>query len=364
MSSGILEVHGTRSGAGAELIAGLTATLRDGFDFSVAAFEQGGDWNDPLPDSLVAQVAHVVTIGMPLDELLRGYTAGNAVISRFVARECRGLPPEALTYSIEVQSRVADALIGGLSAEYARQSALLQRSETGRVSGEVERLLAGEPFADEVIRYRLDGWHLAGVVAGVRAEQAIRVVAERLGCELLVVPRGAETFWAWWGGRRRIAFETAEKVVEDVRGRSWFALGECREGRDGFCGSHREARLAADVAVRSGDARVVRGSGAILVAVLLRDRDAAHLFVDSHLGALKELKDWPVMRATLEAYFEAGGTLGGAAAALGVDRHTIRRRLKRIEEAMGRSLSSAWAETEVALRVDRLMADDSHIAWP
>jgi hypothetical protein len=291
---------------------------------------------------------------MPLDELLRGYSAGNTVISRFVAEECAALPPEALTYSVEVQSRVADALISGLSAEYGRQAALLERSATQRPIREVERLLAEEPFSHEQIDYRLDAWHVAAIVSGVRADQAARLLAERLGCELLLLPRAAETYWAWWGAPRRLQFDKVESGARRLGHRASFALGECRHGSDGFRLSHREAQMAIDVAVRVAEP-VVRAADAMLPALLLRDRGLADLFLDAHLGSLKSQKDWPIISATLRAYFDAGATPGAAAAALQVDRHTIRRRLRRIEGLLERPIDTVRAELEIALRVDRLL---------
>lgn len=354
LAASILEVHKPPPGSEAELIAGLQATLQDGLAFSLTAFERGDAWKDPLPPSLVAQVGYVVQMGMPLEELLRGYTAGNTVISRFVLEECASLPPEALAYSVEVQCRVADALIGGLSAEYARQAALLERSATQRTIREVERLLSEESFSDQHIGYRLDAWHIAGIVFGVRADQAARLLAERLGCELLLLPRAAETYWAWWGGPKKVDFEKVEVAARRLGDRASFALGDSRHGRAGFRDSHREARTAIDVLVRI-EAPVVRAADALLPAMLLRDRHLASLFVDAHLGALKSQKDWAVISASLWAYFDAGTALGVAAAAMEVDRHTMRRRVRRIEELLGRPLGTAPAELEIALRVDRLL---------
>jgi sugar diacid utilization regulator len=298
-------------------------------------------------------------VGMPLEELLRGYTAGNTVISRFVAEECIGLPPEALTYSVEVQSRVADALIGGLSTEYARQAALLAHSTHHRTSHEMERLLAGEPFSADAIDYRLDGWHVAGIVSGVKAKQAATVVTERIGCNLLLLPRTAETYWAWWGSRDRSRLRRLEPAAQRLGEEAWFALGKCREGPEGVRLSHREAHFAAEIAVRRGaGAGVVRGAEAILPGLLLRDGDAALLFVDAHLGTLKPQKDWPTIAATIEAYLDAECAPGIAAAALGVDRHTIRRRLQRIEKLMEQPMTAVRAELEIALRMDRLLTED------
>jgi hypothetical protein len=357
LTASILNVHEPSPEAEAELIAGLGAMLRDGLAFSIAAFEQGEAWADPLPQSIVDQVAYVVKMGMPLDELLRGYSAGNTVISRFVAEECKRLPPEALDYSIEVQLRVAEALIGGLSTEYARQEALLDRSPAQRRVREVERLLAGEPFNVAEIDYRLDAWHRAGVVFGPRAGASARLLAERLGAQLLLVPRSAEALWAWWGTGAPVPGAKAMAAAADLPAGATFTLGECRQGVEGLRDSHREAQLVTDVAIRAGD-RVVRAADAMLLALLLRDRSLAELFLDAQLARLRAERDWPTLAETLRAYFDSDAVLGSAAATLGVDRHTISRRLRRIEDLLGRSLASARTELEVALRLDSLLVRD------
>lgn len=339
------------------MIAGLQPTLEDGLAYSFAAFEQGENWSEPLPPSLVAQVRFVVQIGMPLDELLRGYSAGNTVISYFVAQEAAELSPEVLRYAVGVQSRVADALIGGLSAEYARQSALLERSPAQRVADQVERLLAGEPVSAEQIGYRLDAWHIAGVVSGPEADQAARLLAERLGCELLLVSRAAELVWAWWGGPRRIPFAQLDRVAGCLERPVSFAVGESRQGVEGFRLSHREARVACTVAVRQAE-RLTRCADVMLPGLLLRDGSSADLFLDAYLGGLKAQRDWPSLRETLLAYFDAGASFASAAASLAVDRHTVRRRLRKVEEITERPLSRNRGELEVALRLDRLVGSD------
>jgi len=62
----------------------------------------------------------------------------------------------------------------------------------------------------------------------------------------------------------------------------------------------------------------------------------------------------PVLRETLRAYFDAGFNAATAAAALQVDRHTVQRRLRKVEEALGRLLHTCHAEIEVALLLEEL----------
>ena len=56
-------------------------------------------------------------------------------------------------------------------------------------------------------------------------------------------------------------------------------------------------------------------------------------------------------RDTLRAYFAAERNVSSTAAALGVDRRTVRNRIRAIEDLVGRPLNLIAADLEIALRV-------------
>jgi len=76
------------------------------------------------------------------------------------------------------------------------------------------------------------------------------------------------------------------------------------------------------------------------------------VLLDAYLAPLGSGRDGAVLRDTLRTYFASGGNAASAAASLGVDRHTVQRRLRKVEEAIGRTLDTCRAELEVALRVE------------
>jgi hypothetical protein len=348
----LLAVHDPAPEARAELLAGLQASTKEGWAYSLAAFQQGEDWSEPLPESLAAQARWAARVGVPLDELLRAYAGGNTVISRFVTEELVDLPPEALRYAVEVQNRVADALVSGFVDEYTRESAFLDRSSGQRLTQQVEGILAGKA-PDEDFTYELGRWHVAGIVTGLGADQAARLVAERLGCDLLLISRSAGTHWAWWGSGRRVPLSRIDPVIGEIERPVSFAVGDPQDGLEGFRRSHREAQIGSEVMVRSR-ARLIRGADVALTGLLLRDDELADLLVHAQLGALKAERDWPTLRETLNAYVDSDGALAGAAALLGVDRQTVRRRLARIEQLTERPVRRYRAELEVALRLERI----------
>jgi len=139
-----------------------------------------------------------------------------------------------------------------------------------------------------------------------------------------------------------------------VLGEVSVAVGEPRRGLDGWRLTHYEAQAARLVAMRQ-PTQLVQASKAILLAAVLRDEPLAKSLRQTYLAPLDEHGDaGMVLRETLRAYFSAGFNAATAAAALEVDRHTVQRRLRKVEEAIGRLLQTCHAELSVALRLEEL----------
>jgi purine catabolism regulator len=83
--------------------------------------------------------------------------------------------------------------------------------------------------------------------------------------------------------------------------------------------------------------------GSFQLLLSLQDDDALRLFCDSILGPIEESEGaygGELMRS-LEAFIECNGQWERAAKALFCHRHTLRYRIRRVEELTGRSLDSA-----------------------
>jgi hypothetical protein len=88
-----------------------------------------------------------------------------------------------------------------------------------------------------------------------------------------------------------------------------------------------------------------------LLASILRDDLVATSLHKLYLEPLERARDGgKVARETLRAYFAAERNISSTAAALGVDRRTVRNRIRAIEELLGRPLKGSVAELEIALR--------------
>jgi purine catabolism regulator len=105
-----------------------------------------------------------------------------------------------------------------------------------------------------------------------------------------------------------------------------------------------EARaLAVNGSGSSTTLATYRDLGSFQLLLSLQDDDALRLFCDSILGPIEESEGaygGELMRS-LEAFIECNGQWERAAKALFCHRHTLRYRIRRVEELTGRSLDSA-----------------------
>ena len=97
-----------------------------------------------------------------------------------------------------------------------------------------------------------------------------------------------------------------------------------------------------------------RDLGSFQLLLSLQDSDALRLFCDSLLGPIENGEGHyggELMRS-LEAFIEANGQWESAARRLYCHRHTLRYRIRKVEELTGRDLSSARDRIEfwLALR--------------
>jgi purine catabolism regulator len=182
-------------------------------------------------------------------------------------------------------------------------------------------------------------------------------------CALLPHGRGAE--------------EEAFRLAERIRARVAREIGSelpAGAGRAAAAGDLRrafhEARCALEARALAGD-EGSNGSGPPLLATYrdlgsfqlllsLQDTDALRLFCESLLGPIEHGEGHyggELMRS-LEAFIECNGQWEAAARRLYCHRHTLRYRIRKIEELTGRDLSSARDRIEfwLALRGREIVA--------
>jgi hypothetical protein len=337
-------------------IEGLKAALAAAVEYRLAVLEAGERRAPAVPEVLLAQARLDARDGVPLDTVLRRYFAGNSHFGDFLVEEAERaeVPSTTLRSLLREQATLGDRLLAAVSAEHAREAGARPSGAAERRRQVVKNLLAGELVDHSEIEYDFDAHHLALMAKGEGAEDMMRALAARLDRRLLIVRREEEAKWACWlGGRRELAADEALRALLEVDPKGVFVtLGEPAEALAGWRFTHLQAKAALAIAERRGE-RIVSYADVAVIASILRDDLAADSLRHIYLEPLAQSRDnGKVARQTLRAYFEAERNISSTAAALGVDRRTVRNRLRSIEALLGRPLRGSLADLEIALRLD------------
>ncbi|MFF9318264.1 PucR family transcriptional regulator [Streptomyces sp. NPDC014735] len=257
------------------------------------------------------------------------------------------------------------------------RSRSLQDAEQRLGAAVLRMLLAGRPDHARAVAGDLYGGLLDapfrlliaeadGPRAPVALGEALEAAAFRTGEALLAVPEGDRLVVLAADGGAVVAACTVYAEAQEARetretrpARGPAAQGEERvlmglsapSGLTIVSAAYKQAEQALSVARRRGRALVeheelVAGS----VLPLLAD-DAVRAFADGMLRALREhdAKGRGDLVASLRAWLSHHGQWDAAAAELGVHRHTLRYRMRRVEEILGRSLDDPDVRMELWL---------------
>lgn len=269
-----------------------------------------------------------------------------------------------------------------------------------RVADTTERRLAGDVLAEVVagavrgseLARRLEPFGLGGRVSALvmvaEGRRERELCEDALGDALrdeavsaLVATAGNSAVALMPGYLDPELFELAERVHTRVTktlgsapgagvGRA-VASAQARE-------AYHEARCALEARALGGAAPVVntngkphavatyRDLGSFQLLLSLQDSDALRLFCDSLLGPIEQGDGHyggELMRS-LEAFIEANGQWEAAARRLFCHRHTLRYRIRKVEELTGRDLGSARDRIEfwLALRGRDIAGGGAHRA--
>jgi hypothetical protein len=338
-------------------LEGLNAALAAAIEHRIAVLEAGERHAPAVPPALIAQARLDARDGVSLDTVLRRYFAGNALFGDFLAEEAERaeVPSSELRRLLGTQATLGDRLLAAVSAEHAREEANRPRSAAERRRECVKGLLAGELVDCSELGYDLDAHHLGLMAKGEGAEEAMRELAGRLDRRLLAVRREEEPVWACWlGGRDPLQVDEALNALRGIREAGiLITIGEPGESLSGWRFSHRQAKAALPIAERGGRT-LVRYSDITLLASIVRDDLAVASLRRLYLAPLEGGRDGDNLRIALRAYFQAGRNVSSAAAALGLNRRTLSKRLRAAERLLGRPLESLAADLEVALSLEAL----------
>ena len=318
--------------------------------------------------------AEVGRQGVPEQMLERSYRVGTEALwdewMVIVERHCEQTG-EALVdlvrASIPIVFGFIDRLLFTALASYHEAVAARHQTREYRRARLVAQILDGtlaDPGLDteRFIGYRLGHQHhLAGVLDVSDRADDQRLIAELKtagkATELLVLDHGnAPTeFWLGLTAPLSQATRNALHAQAAASGRR-IAFGEALPGLAGFRASATAARDAArcQAALADHAAAVVWAEDVLIEMLALASPDGARSMIDRVLGpALAEGLLTARVRETLDAWLVSGSYVS-AAAMLGVHEQTVRQRLRRLEEALGRSLHDRRTELHVALRLSQL----------
>lgn len=337
-------------------VEGLRVSVNDAIAYVIDGIEEGRE-PEPIPRAVRVQARRAVHVGLPLDTILRRYAAGDRLITEFVIDEADTLPLSALLQILHDHGAHVDHLMAMTANEFMREAERVKQSPTQRLGEGVRKLLAGEAAPTHELNYDFAGWHVGLLATGNGAEHAVTSLARVLRHDVLVVPPDeeseSETVWAWLGGRQA---PVLDEMIEAWPAGLGLALGEPRRGLDGWRQTHREAQAAYQVLSR-GSQDLVRSRDVLLAAAVLQSETIATALTETYLAPLEGRGDTgAVLRKTLRAYFSAGQNAATTAAALEVNRHTVERRIRSVEEKIGQLLDDCRVQLEVALEIERLGA--------
>lgn len=336
---------------------GLKLAVAAALDYGIAALEQPAEESSPpVPDLLLSQARLAARSEVSLDTVLRRYFAGYALLGDFLSKRAGGeAAATGLKRLLESQSSHFDSLLAAVSEAYEEARQRKEGSPRRKREEQVRALLEGRGEETSQLAYAIEGRHHTGLTAcGEGAEGAIREIAAELDRSLLLIcPGEGEEIWVWLGGGKPLPTERLlERAMAKAGAFAALALGEPAEGLAGWRLTHLQASAALQVA-RRAEEPIVRYAEVGLLACVSKDELLSESLKALYLDPLSSAPPdgGRTLRETLAAYLAAMRNVSCTAAALGVDRRTVTRRLRAIEELWGRPLDAVGAEMEVALRL-------------
>ncbi|MFH8408101.1 PucR family transcriptional regulator [Streptomyces sp. NPDC018019] len=377
----------------AELLARLAAHLKGWaalYDASGAVVAAAPDWAARRAARLGADVGRLRERPAPASSVVSEAAGDDRVElqSLGTGRRARGVLAVGTGAPLGTAERFAVHSAVALLTLTTERSRALQEAEQRLGAAVLRMLLAGEPDHARAVAGRLYGGLLDAPFRVVVAEpvaaggtepappaldalaDAMESAAARTGEAVLAVPEGgrlvvlaadggaaaeacaeyAAAAEARFGGQPMPSGRTAR--AEAGRSGEGLAVGlSAPAGPRDTAHAYRQAEQALSVARRRGRVLVEHEDVAAGSVLPLLADDAVRAFADGLLRALREhdATGRGDLVASLRAWLSRHGQWDAAAADLGVHRHTLRYRMRRVEEILGRSLDDPDVRMELWL---------------
>ncbi|MCX4965165.1 PucR family transcriptional regulator [Streptomyces sp. NBC_00654] len=367
----------TRAALAGDGPAGLLTRLAAHIDGWAALYDTSGavvaaapDWAARRAARLTADVERLRERPAPASVVVGDSDDRVELQSLGTGRRARGALAVGTGAALGTAERYAVHSAVALLTLTTARSRSLQGAEQRLGAAVLRMLLAGQPDHARAVAGDLYGGLLDAPFRLLIAEtaepagseplaEAMESAASRSGESLLMVPEGDRLVVLAADGGAAVAACTAYAEAQDARParEPGAEEGEVVVGLSAPAGpiavsaAYKQAEQSLSVARRRGRALVEHeelATGSVLP--LLAD-DAVRAFADGMLRALYEhdAKGRGDLVASLRAWLSRHGQWDAAAADLGVHRHTLRYRMRRVEEILGRSLDDPDVRMELWL---------------
>ena len=348
----------------------VTSACRDALRTLVRLLRDGRGLRNADLQRLGSMGAQQAEMGVPLEVLLAAYRLAARVVWRELIGESAGLENMSRATVVAVTGQVLeylDEISGAVGSAYLEtrerlmrrrdldRDRILQRLVAGDASEELRRLAAATEVTLQppyhVLACVTDSETAERLVEGPLRARGLLLVADQPGSWIALVPVR--------DGAARLLQELEASVPDPERLR--WGLGPLAMALEDIAHSARRAREALRVGLRLDPrARCWDDAAVGVFATLAKDPEAMDRYVSHVLGrvlAAPAARSGPLLD-TLEALL-ATASVTDAAAMLGLHRHTIVYRVRRLAE-LGIDLDGAAARPRLwlALQCRRLLGGD------
>jgi DNA-binding PucR family transcriptional regulator len=314
--------------------------------------------------------------GVPASALLRAYRIGAARFQDRCLEELGGSTDNASIVSAAglriaaITSAYIDKVSEELLSAYEAEKEGWLRNRGVARTARIHALLRGERVdvasSEAILGYRLRQYHVGAVcwtdnaTSGGGAlgelEQATAELARRAGLEgrPVFLPQDESSAWAWLPLGSAEAFPVQAVSLPALGAGSGirFALGGPGPGVSGFRRTHEQALGAQAVALAAGGSGHPMTSFADVapLALMSGSTELVRAWVIETLGSLADDDvHHAMLRDTLRVFLQESGSFVAAAERLTLHKNTVRYRIGKAEESLGRPVGEDRLQVELAL---------------
>ena len=339
----------------------------------VDALMRGITTDAMAPSEEVIRTTRDLARTISLDTLVSGYQVG---IAYWCSRWTSAVESHCADTGVSLALRITNygttfllswlqMITNRLSVAYRDEAERLSREWSMARTEEARRILTSDAVdittASRRLGYDLTRHHVALVVVRDGSNQApLEATARELAGTIsdarpLTLLVDSDTLWCWIPTNTEARATLAREGVICGHGRPGHGL-------DGFRLSHHQALEAVRVARLAGRSlpTVTHFSDIELAALCSHEPAAMRQFVTSVLGELANPSPHGQMhRGTLRSFYAENCNYRSTAARIGLHHNTIRYRLAKAGEALGRGILDRRLETEIALHLEAQLGNDA-----